>query len=253
VVELHWHTFAELAKADRDAAEDSATEDQALEQLSHEERQRAARLRVVEQRQRFIAYRAALRRALASYAGVAPAQVPLSTSDTGKPYWADPVANVRVAFNHAHTRRLAVVAVAAEGDVGVDLEEHEPTLRFATLASTMLSPSEQGTLAHLPPPEQPSFVLSRWTLKEALLKGLAIGLAVPLGSVTIQEKGTASFCATGGDNLPNLDSWQLASWEPLVGLHVSVAYRGPGSFTIQHVPSPATVSFSNWLNCCSAP
>ena len=80
-------------------------------------------------------------------------------------------------FSLAHAGPRAVVAVAWEREVGVDLEPRDPALDVAPLIATTCTPAERARLEALPLAAQGIAFLRTWTLKEAYLKGTGTGLS----------------------------------------------------------------------------
>lgn len=78
----------------------------------------------------------------------------------------------------AHSGRTLLVAVVAEGIVGVDVEE-EPFDAFGrpSLIRRMCSTREAERIAGLPDPDRRRSLARAWTVKEATLKAYGIGLA----------------------------------------------------------------------------
>jgi phosphopantetheinyl transferase len=106
--EVHlWHADLDAPGADLDA-------------LSEEERARAARFLRPLPRRRWEAARCALRAVLGHHLGIAPAAVGLRAGRHGKPALDDPAPRLR--FNLSHCEGMALIAVSAGREVGVDLE-----------------------------------------------------------------------------------------------------------------------------------
>lgn len=118
------------------------------EGLPEDERERAESFLRPLSRRRWIASRWALREVLARYLGRPPAELQLLVGERGKPRLAEPEAGL--SFNLSHSDRLALVAVAAGREVGVDVELIEET--------------------------HPPAFYDDWTEREARVKCLGIGL-----------------------------------------------------------------------------
>src|SRR5688572_10678657 len=163
------HNEVHLWTIERDRDADLALLSQCL---SSAERQRARRLRVKQRRESFIYNRALTRHILASYAGISPQCVPLTTSPAGKPLWDDQAASASngLSFNLSHRGDLAILAVSQSRTVGVDLEVLDPDNNYDAIARQALSPRELALYDQLRPEEHPAAVLRTWTCKEAFLK-----------------------------------------------------------------------------------
>jgi 4'-phosphopantetheinyl transferase len=90
------------------------------EDLPEDERRRAGALLRPLSRRRWVASRWALRAVLCRYLRRAPGEIRLATGEHGKPRLAEPAG--RLAFNLSHSDGLAVIAVAQDREVGVDVE-----------------------------------------------------------------------------------------------------------------------------------
>jgi 4'-phosphopantetheinyl transferase len=135
--------------------------------LDKSERARAAAFRFEEHRRRFIAAHVALRRTLAPYLASDPAALRFSIADYGKPY----LAGASLRFSLSHSAGLALIAVALDTDLGVDVEHIRPNPDVVALARRFFPPDEAAAVAADPP----SFY-RYWTRREAFLKALGLGL-----------------------------------------------------------------------------
>lgn len=108
----------------------------------------------------------------------------------GKPALADPAAP---RFNLSHCRDLALVAVAATAELGIDVERADRRLDVGRLARRILSPAEAEAFALLAgEAERRRYVLRAWVRKEAVVKALGHGLTVPLAGInTASDAGRA--------------------------------------------------------------
>src|SRR5438445_771552 len=93
--------------------------------LSADERQRAERFRHERACTHFVAGRATLRRALADYLDRDPQQIHFTYGEHGKPLLTDEAAT-GLRFNLSHSGELAVLALARNRAVGVDVEQVNP-------------------------------------------------------------------------------------------------------------------------------
>ncbi len=90
--------------------------------LDADERRRAAAIRNESRKRLFVAAHAGLRHILAGYLGIGPDTVAYSaTGPAGKPCL-HPALGSSLRFNMSHTHRLAIVAVADDREVGIDVE-----------------------------------------------------------------------------------------------------------------------------------
>lgn len=171
---------------DLDLPPDSVCE--LLNALSGEERVRAARYRTTETRLRFIAAHGALRRILARYVDMPADRLCFENAVSGKPC----IKGSPLPFNLSHSDGLAVCAVAALGQVGVDVERIRPVTDADALVKRHFAPGEARHLASLPPPDRDPAFFSTWTRKEAFLKATAEGLQRPLDSFEVEVAPSVS-------------------------------------------------------------
>jgi 4'-phosphopantetheinyl transferase len=140
---------------------------------------RAARFITEDLRRRYLRSHAALRAILGRYTD---ARLDFAVTDTGKPFLP---AAPRVKFNLSHSREMALVAVALEVEIGVDVEWVRPMPDYREIAERFFPPSEAAAVA------DPRDFFRRWTRLEAIVKATGAGiygLAAELtGEWTIQE------------------------------------------------------------------
>ncbi len=117
-----------------------STETERLQQhLSQDERARAARFRFAQDAAHFIAGRGLLRDVLAHYVNAPAAELRLAYGAWGKPSLAEQPA---VCFNLAHSGGRALIAVAHQREVGVDIERVRTDLDTAALAGLAFCDAE---------------------------------------------------------------------------------------------------------------
>ena len=147
------------------------------EQLPAVERERAERKRRPGAGARWAAARWALRLVLGRYLDEEPAAIELTTGERGKPRLA--AEPERLAFNLSHSDALALIAVTAGREVGVDVERIDPGRNLVGVAKRELGPPEAAAVARAPDAERAAVFYAAWTRHEARLKCLGVGLGVP--------------------------------------------------------------------------
>ena len=158
------------------------------------ERERAARLAHPVRRRRWVAARWALRGVLAGYLDRAPAEIELCAGERGKPRLASPDRALR--FNLSHSGVRALVAVAWDREVGVDVEE---------LGS------------------RPGDFYAAWTRREAVAKCHGVGLWAPLPDAAVAVSqieapaGFAAALAVSGEEMPTRTHFLAEPFEGSVG------------------------------------
>ena len=144
-----------------------------LRTLSEAEREHAARLRVGAAA--WVVARAALRRILGRYLGIAPEKVAFATGANGKPMLA-PGGSVDLRFNLSHSGNIALIAVRLGLDVGIDVEEVRPGVDGAAIARDVFTDHERAAMAAPVSAEAFSRV---WVRREALAKAIGHGVVSP--------------------------------------------------------------------------
>ena len=170
--------------------------------LSQAERGRAARFRFDRERRRFIVARARLRELLAERLDVSPESIEFAYGAEGKPALAERFARSGWRFNLSHCGELAVYAFSRAGEVGIDVEEVHAVAEADSIAERFFAPGERSAFRSLKPGERNAGFLQLWTRKEAFVKALGDGLAVPL------ERLDASVPPCG---------WSIESFSPEPG------------------------------------
>lgn len=147
--------------------------------LDAAETERAQRFVYAHDWRRYVAAHAWLRRILGAYLGVPPQQLRFATGAHGKPVLLQALRGAGQAplcFNLSHSKDLALIAVTAGIEVGVDIEAVRGDLPGPDLAAGVLSATELDELAQCAAPDHADTFVGCWTRKEACLKALGIGL-----------------------------------------------------------------------------
>ncbi|TVR61369.1 MAG: 4'-phosphopantetheinyl transferase superfamily protein [Candidatus Competibacteraceae bacterium] len=152
--------------------------------LTADERDRAARFRFSEHRERFIAGRGLLRDLLGRILDRPAAALRFIQGPHGKPMLAGEDAAAGLGFNLSHSGDRALYAVARRA-VGVDLEVLERTVTYADVAKRVCTPREWVVFQTLPTERAREAFFTCWTRKEAIAKALGAGLASGLRTLEV--------------------------------------------------------------------
>jgi 4'-phosphopantetheinyl transferase len=195
--------------------------------LSLDEIERAGRLLCEDKRTRFIAGRSALRVLLAGYLGEVPQALTFRYGPRGKPALVAGASPPALFFNYSNSHHLGLLAVSTVREVGIDIEYRHRGISVAPLARHILSGSEAAAFQRLPPPQRKPALLATWTRKEAYVKALGVGLALPFKafSVAVDDDG-ASAALLLDDGKGNLRIWRFAPLTPHPGYIACLAAPG---------------------------
>jgi 4'-phosphopantetheinyl transferase len=197
-----------------DALDDHADATTAI--LDDRERARAANFRFDRDRQLYILGRMTLRRILAAYLDIMPAEVLLRAGHHGKPELGPPFGIDALHFNVSHSGDVALYAFTRDGPIGVDVEQTRALPDLDGLADLVLSPREKAIFHALAPTDRQDFFQTAWARKEAYLKALGDGL---MRSPTSIEFG--ALLGEPGETIHDLENssagWRVVAWQPMAG------------------------------------
>jgi 4'-phosphopantetheinyl transferase len=186
-----------------------------------EELARAERMRSPDLRRRFLARRRMARELLARETGGEPGELVLERrcERCGELHPASPLSagGGKVWWSASSSAGLAAVAVA-DCRVGFDLEQDGQRPRWERIAQRFYTEDEQRAVAG-----SPSRFLEFWTLKEAYLK--AIGLGLPGGLRSLECTGLSG---SGGEWSASVahPGWHFRQLHPEPGFTAALAVEG---------------------------
>lgn len=151
--------------------------------LTPEEGERARRFRSETARANFVSSRAAVRKVLGQVLGCAAADVPLVQDAEGRP-WLEGACDLRLSWSHAGGHVL--IGWRSGGAIGVDLETARPIAHDSMLALAA-SEREAAVIQALKPVDRHDAFLRLWTVKEAVLKAIGLGVRGGLKSVAVPD------------------------------------------------------------------
>jgi 4'-phosphopantetheinyl transferase len=132
-------------------------------------------------------------------------------------------------FNVSHSSHLAVIAVCRGQELGIDLEHLRPIGEAEHIVESFFSAREQAEFAAIALEARALAFLRGWTRKEAILKGLGVGIA---GLADRHETGfgTGEVPIRFAPAVPcsRVGEWQLWEASPRSGFVATVACQlGP--------------------------
>jgi 4'-phosphopantetheinyl transferase len=184
-----------------------------FERLPGAERERAAAILRPDAAARWSAGRWALRTVLGRYLGEDPAGITLAAGERGKPRLADDPD--RLSFNLSHSAGLALIAVTAGREVGVDVERVQPHRDFLALAERSLDSGTVAAVRDAAPAERAGAFYAAWVLLEARAKCDGGGLGARRRETVMATAavevgpGYAAALAVAGPEVPRLHEWSI--------------------------------------------
>ena len=212
--------------------------------LSDDELERARRFHFDRDREHFVAARGALRDILCRYTGTPPERLRFTYDAYGKPALGE-AAGRRLRFNVSHSNGLALYAVTAGREVGIDIEFVREDFASLEVAAHFFSAQEVSALRSLPPGEQAGAFFDCWTRKEAYIKARGEGLSHPLHLFTVSLKpGEPAALLRTEDDPSEATRWTLHELSAGEGYRAALAVEG----------APASLSRWRWdISSVAAP
>jgi 4'-phosphopantetheinyl transferase len=178
ILELNPHVV-DIWRVPIDIAEESG---KVLEStLSKSEVERAAHFHFAADRDRFIVSHGCLRDILGRYLHCQPHQINFSSNDYGKPA----LREGQLEFNLSHSADFALIAIAQQRRVGIDLERIRKGISSHVIARQYFSKAEVAESEALPIEQREVAFFLCWTRKEAYSKAQGLGLSLPLESFDV--------------------------------------------------------------------
>jgi 4'-phosphopantetheinyl transferase len=156
--------------------------------LAPGELERLKRLATTDVGRRWLVSRGALREVLAVELGQSPASVRLRLGPHGRPELDANAHQAGLDFNLSHSDELALLATAHGFRVGIDVERLRPGRNPLRVADRYFSKAEVAAVRAVPPDDRPASFLRYWTAKEALAKGLGLGLQAPWDDLELAQQ-----------------------------------------------------------------
>ena len=160
---------------------------------------------------------------LAHYLGCPPNEIEFIYGPKGKPELRD---SSRIRFNASHSGQIALYAFTLGCELGVDVEELRELDDAESIAVRFFSIGEVSELLSLKPEDRGLAFFHCWTRKEAYVKAIGDGLAIPLDrfQVTLLPGAPARFVQIARD-METASDWTLHHLEPAPGYVGALAYQ----------------------------
>jgi len=150
--------------------------------LEPDELNRASRFHFEKHRRHFIVARGFLRSVVARYLEMQPEALRFSYGAYGKPGLASEHV---LRFNLSHSHEVALLAVALDAELGVDVEHIRSDFASEEIARRFFSRAEVEVFNALPKEEQVAAFFRCWTRKEAYIKAIGKGLSQALDAFDV--------------------------------------------------------------------
>ncbi len=155
-----------------------------LQQLfSKKELTRYHKFKAATRRDEFLASRLLLRFLLPRYIDIPQAQlkeIEVIPNNMGRPYWQLQSKKIPLYFSLSHTKGMVCCTISSWQETGCDVERIHRRKYEKKLTETVFSDPEKRYYQTLPPEKRTIFFCKAWTIKEAVVKGLGLGLRLPL-------------------------------------------------------------------------
>ena len=185
----HWYkSIGAIAVFHVDLIPDQGREAEALAWLDEEERSRWERFQSPTAQRRYVLCRAALRAILGRQLGCPNESLAFEAAKHGKPFALVNGLPASISFNVSHSGNHGLIAVAAKGRLGVDVEERAPRRNLENLIEGVFSPREKAELESLEGCQQLHKFFRFWTIKEALVKAHGKGLSMKVAELEIPDE-----------------------------------------------------------------
>ena len=182
---------------------------------------------------RFVVGRAMLRQLLAGYLNVSPQAIAFRYNPQGKPSIALP-ASSGLQFNLAHSSSMAVCAVTASSQVGIDLERINARRDFEGVAARFFNEAETCVLRKLPEARRALAFYRIWTQKEAYVKALGSGIASQIQHFDVEAAPDQPMRLIANRQNPSEPGrWRFIEPPPISGYAAAVAVAS-GAWQVAH-------------------
>jgi 4'-phosphopantetheinyl transferase len=192
--------------------------------ISADERARAERFRFDLHRNQFVVARGLLRVILGEYLQTNPSQLRFEYGKYGKPSIGGEFRSA-IKFNVSHSDNLALYAVSADREIGVDIERIDPS-SIEEMISQCLTSLETKRFQNLPENKRNLFFFDCWTRKEAYLKACGNGFLVSPNQIetSLSSELSMSFLTGGAEPRQTICSFQTLP--PIPGHATALAVEG---------------------------
>lgn len=191
--------------------------------LEPDELNRAGRFHFERHRRHFIVARGFLRSVVARYLETQPEALRFSYGAYGKPALASEHV---LRFNLSHSHEVALLAVALDAELGVDVEHIRADFASEEIARRFFSRAEVEVFNALPKEEQVAAFFRCWTRKEAYIKAIGKGLSQALDAFDVTLAPDAQPALLRADD-DDASRWLLTDIDAGTGYSAALAIEAP--------------------------
>jgi len=191
--------------------------------LDASERARAARFHFAQDRTHYIAAHSLLRSCLSQIAGSRDWRFTIDRF--GKPEIEPPIDEPPLRFSLSHSHGIVACAIARGFPVGIDVETVGYDLPFMEIARNYFSEREYEALLAIERTKRAESFHRIWTLKEALVKAIGLGLSLPLKEFSFDVDPPTLTISPHIDE--DVAAWQVVAHAPTIRHHIALAIRRP--------------------------
>jgi len=192
--------------------------------LAPQERARADQAVDPQERRRRICARSVLRHILGAHVGAPPGALEFVTELHGKPRLVN-----GPQFNLSHSGDIMMLAVCADGAVGLDLDRRgRLDSDWSAVTTRTFSEGERAQLQRMPEAQRPDAALRGWVRKEAYAKARGAGFAYGFTAFTVSlEPDVGASCLIADDkDAEAAAAWRLCDIDAPGGFAASLAHEG---------------------------
>lgn len=203
-----------------------------LAALSPQEMTRADAYLAEAPRRLFVVAHALLRLARTRGSGVPPQALAIEAGPGAPPRCAG------ASLSLSHTDGLVACALGPPGELGLDVESHDPEADVDALAEVVMSVTEIDALRAFATRERRARFYELWTLKEAYLKATGLGPALDARALSFALEGAAPRVAFGPARRDDPARWRFRLARPTAIATLALAAAAPLD------PAAATIRFA---------
>jgi len=198
-----------------------------LQYLSTDEIERAKKFRFEKDKKRFVTVRSILRNILCSYLDILPSDIEFCYNQFGKPRISEAINMRKISFNASYSHNIALIAIALERDIGIDIEWIYRDCEHVEIANEFFSERERNVFLKLPNESKVEAFYKCWTRKEALVKAIGKGLSFSLKDfdVSFAQNDRVRILDIRSSDQKAVD-WNLIDINPGLAYQAALAVKG---------------------------